>query len=913
MSRASLRHVLNNNHNEASMAIYHLSAKIISRGKGRNSVAAAAYRRAQRFFDEQLNRTWNYENKLGVVHSEISVPPTNAPAWIHNLDSSKLWNLVERSEKRIDSQLAREVEFSLPIELDQYQAITLAREFISDQFTTQGMIADWSVHWDNPENPHVHVMLTMRSLTESGFGQKVVAWNCKSLLVAWREKWAEYANFHLKLHQHNVRIDHRSYKDQGIDLIPTVHRGYACGEMQKQGQVVDRLLNEEQTKILNLTKIDEVLKRVEKNYSVFGDKELKKTLATYTKNYHVIHALIEKIKSQPTVMLLGIGEDGEEKYTTKRIFELENKIQQCSDRLQGQYRKPMTQSFIDKQLSAYEKLSQLMLTEEQREAVIHMMQTQSLSCVIGRAGSGKSFTLGAAKHVWEKKRLRVRGITISGIAAANLQKESNIPSQTIASFKYAIRNAQITLNKNDVIVMDEAGMTDSELMAFVLDEIQKAKAKIVLVGDPQQLQPIGSGPIFRAILERTGFAEINRIYRQTEAWQREATKNLAMGKTDEALKAYDTHHCIHFDENLSQTKSSTVRHWLELRKNHELSEILVLTHRNADVKDLNQLIRQQRINAREIEEGILTSTEKGDIYLSAKDRILFTKNDKKLGVKNGQFGTVESIDNMKISIKTDAGKLIAFDPFLYPYFTHGYAATVHKAQGVSVKHSLVCVTGTHWDRHLSYVALSRHKESCHIFTDKLSYKNLQVLSEQLSIKPLKDSTLDYPVNFSKRYGIDNESILEKLHNKISEKWNILRERNKSKDDLWLDKVLKTYVDYHVEQSKLVALMHSSYSRPKDGKDYSAAPTENLKRIREYAAEASKSPQFETALQKTKGLTSLHFKDRYSFEEMQKKIQKNELPENDKLYLIRQIHSTAREYERKRNEKLSQNQGLSRKI
>ena len=96
--------------------------------------------------------------------------------------------MVEASEKRVDSQLAREIEFSLPIELTQDQNIQLAREFIQDQFVLRGMITDWSVHWDDG-NPHVHVMLSMRELKEDGFGKRVLAWNNKAFLREWRQKW----------------------------------------------------------------------------------------------------------------------------------------------------------------------------------------------------------------------------------------------------------------------------------------------------------------------------------------------------------------------------------------------------------------------------------------------------------------------------------------------------------------------------------------------------------------------------------------------------------------------------------------------------------------------------------------------------------------------------------------------------
>jgi ATP-dependent exoDNAse (exonuclease V) alpha subunit len=176
---------------EKWMAIYHLHVGIIQRSKGKHAIAASAYRRAAKLLDQRMGKTWNYQNKPNVIHCEMMVP-THAPAWakalivLHATDPStaaeQLWNLVESSEKRIDSQLAREVEFALPIELDVAQNIALARSFIQDQFVLQGMIADWAVHWDEG-NPHVHVLLTMRRLTETGFGTRALEWNHKSLLI----------------------------------------------------------------------------------------------------------------------------------------------------------------------------------------------------------------------------------------------------------------------------------------------------------------------------------------------------------------------------------------------------------------------------------------------------------------------------------------------------------------------------------------------------------------------------------------------------------------------------------------------------------------------------------------------------------------------------------------------------------
>ncbi|MDG4854353.1 MULTISPECIES: MobQ family relaxase [unclassified Mesorhizobium] len=159
------------------MAIYHLHVKVICRKAGSSAVASAAYRSASRLRDERIERTHDFSAKRGVVHSEVMLPENAPRAWS---DHERLWNDVEAFEIRKDAQLAREVEFALPRELSQAQGIELARDFVQAEFVSRGMVADLNVHWDRAEDggpkPHAHVMLTMRSVDENGFGAKVRDW-----------------------------------------------------------------------------------------------------------------------------------------------------------------------------------------------------------------------------------------------------------------------------------------------------------------------------------------------------------------------------------------------------------------------------------------------------------------------------------------------------------------------------------------------------------------------------------------------------------------------------------------------------------------------------------------------------------------------------------------------------------------
>lgn len=188
------------------MALFHSTTKVISRSKGRSSVAAAAYRSGERIKNERDGITHDFTHKGGVVYSEI-VLPENAPE--RYKDRSILWNEVEQKENRKDAQTAREVELALPVELNRAEQIQLLQDYVKENFVDRGMIADFSIHAGHghdksreheqdsdikTENPHAHIMLTMREVTPAGFGNKNREWNDNANVIEWRKDWAERCN-----------------------------------------------------------------------------------------------------------------------------------------------------------------------------------------------------------------------------------------------------------------------------------------------------------------------------------------------------------------------------------------------------------------------------------------------------------------------------------------------------------------------------------------------------------------------------------------------------------------------------------------------------------------------------------------------------------------------------------------------
>lgn len=205
------------------MAIYSFQCKIVSRaGKINNAVSHAAYINRQDLHNDRDGSTWKYAKKHDdIYHSDVLLPEG---ADLKFKDASYLWNEVEKKENRSNSRLARSFIIALPNELKHEQNKELLEDFITEHFTKHGMIANYAIHIDNPENIHVHIMTTTRELAVNGkeFAKKNVigrTWNNDEMLEQWRKGWSDIANKHLAKYDHQTRIDHRTLEAQLEDAI----------------------------------------------------------------------------------------------------------------------------------------------------------------------------------------------------------------------------------------------------------------------------------------------------------------------------------------------------------------------------------------------------------------------------------------------------------------------------------------------------------------------------------------------------------------------------------------------------------------------------------------------------------------------------------------------------------------------
>ncbi|HUD93881.1 AAA family ATPase, partial [Sphingobium sp.] len=384
----------------------------------------------------------------------------------------------------------------------------------------------------------------------------------------------------------------------------------------------------------------------------------------------------------------------------------------------------------------------MVLSPEQRGALEHVTDARGISSVIGYAGTGKSAMLGVARETWEAAGYEVRGAALSGIAAKNLETGSGIASRTIASFEHQWGQGRELLTDKSVLVIDEAGMIGTRQMERVMREAEKRGAKVVLVGDPEQLQAIEAGASFRSIAERHGAVEITSIRRQSVDWQRDATRQLATGRTGEALSAYEQAGHVHAAETREQARTALIERWDRERQARPDASRIILTHTNDEVRELNDAARTRLRTAQMLGQDVGLVVERGERSFASGDRVMFLKNERGLAVKNGTLGTVEQVSRTALRVRTDDGRSVAFDIKDYAHVDHGYAATIHKAQGMTVDNVHVLATPG-LDRHASYVALSRHRDSVDLHYGQDDFADRGRLVRALSRERGKDMVSDY--------------------------------------------------------------------------------------------------------------------------------------------------------------------------
>lgn len=442
-------------------------------------------------------------------------------------------------------------------------------------------------------------------------------------------------------------------------------------------------------------------------------------------------------------------------YTTREHAEREREFLAAAERSIGREHPVVSEKTLAGVLSSKPFRT---LTAEQTGALRHITaRPGSIQVIEGYAGTGKTYLLNAARQVWEKEGYTVLGAAVAGRAARELEAGSGIKSMSVAKLlsrlepnaspvkhhaKQLLRAAQgkktfqlprEKLGAKHVLVLDEAGMLSTKDLGRLLAHVERAGAKLVLVGDRHQLPSIEAGGGFAFLADRLGAATLTNITRQRRPWMRQAVLHFRDGDARSALSLYAEAERIHVAKDAKTAARELIERW-KTERTRDLKDSLILAGTRAETAELNHLAQETRLAAGELSSR--SYFKQGEARFHKGERIAFTKGLAELGVDNGDTGTIERIRKnplgraFAVTVRLDRAELgrlghpnpvrVTFDARKVRDFALGYAQTTHKAQGSTLEKTFVLAGGFMQDHEMSYVQMSRASNDCRIFVSEVA-------------------------------------------------------------------------------------------------------------------------------------------------------------------------------------------------
>jgi AAA domain/Relaxase/Mobilisation nuclease domain len=467
-----------------------------------------------------------------------------------------------------------------------------------------------------------------------------------------------------------------------------------------------------------------VLGEITRNRATFTRYDVQRALESRIENKLDREGLARSILGHPDVIRLDTGKGRVVRYTTPTVLESEGHALRGADAIAEH-----DWHGVPERLAA-EKLSGL--SGEKAEALQHILGPQGLAILDGQAGTGKSTVLAAGKDIYEADGCRVIGLAHTNLVVQDL-KSKGFDARTIDSEMNSLANGRTQWTARTVVMVDEAAMVDTKRLGMVFAHAQASGAKVILAGDDRQLSSIERGGLFEVLKTRYGAAELTEVHRQHATDERGASQMMARGDFAGALAIYGGKGAIHWGEKQSEAAEALVNKYMQDSAADPRKTRFIFAYRNAEVDQINAVVREAR-NARfELGESSNFETKHGRAEFAPGDRIQFTGNDKQRGIYNGQAGTVKEIDGSRFIVELDGRKkaTVAFDAGEFQDFRHGYAGTIYRGQGRTIDQTYL-FHSEYWRNSSSYVALTRHSEKSELFVAREIAADLPELARQMS-------------------------------------------------------------------------------------------------------------------------------------------------------------------------------------
>jgi conjugative relaxase-like TrwC/TraI family protein len=445
-----------------------------------------------------------------------------------------------------------------------------------------------------------------------------------------------------------------------------------------------------------------------------------------------VEQLADAYLASGSVIQIGESQKGR-RYTTRRIWNLEREALAAVERMKSQGPTPAGELVAARVIATRPTLK-----ADQREMVRRLLTSpEGVAVVIGEAGTGKTFATVAAAEGWAQAGIELRAAAPTW-RAANVMRSDGLPATSIASLLVELDRAEHEggegLPQGSVLLIDEAGMVDSATLARLTARAERAEAKLVLVGDPEQLGEIEAGGLFRAVADRTDPIRLDEVIRHEQELDREAAKRIREGEGREALDLYESGERITVAPNADACREAMVRDWHESYERGK--DAVMVAKRNADVAKLNAMAREVRMDV-----GKLGSQEieVGEARFAAGDQVITRVNDQAANIYNRERWQIAKVDSEKHSavlegidqprtVEVGADYLARSNPHSdAPALEHAYAVTTYSAQGSTVDRAFVMADAS-MDKQEFYVAASRSREETHLYATP----EIQVAREEIA-------------------------------------------------------------------------------------------------------------------------------------------------------------------------------------
>jgi Ti-type conjugative transfer relaxase TraA len=408
------------------------------------------------------------------------------------------------------------------------------------------------------------------------------------------------------------------------------------------------------------------------------------------------------------------------RYTTRSVLASERQVLKAAEGLEGSDKHAVGTRTCNLMLHSPAFAT---MRDEQRRAFIRGVGVEGLAIIDGQAGTGKSYTMAAIRIAYESEGYRVVGLAPTNAVSSDMARDGFQSAATVHSELFALKNGRTRWDERTLVMVDEAPMLGTKVMASLTRAAQDAGAKLVLAGDDRQLASIDRGGMFGVLKDRYGAAALSEVARQHKDEDRRAALMMAEGNFGGALGIYEAKGGIHWTTTQTEARAALVAQWAKDNAASPAKSRFVFAYTNADVKALNAAIRELRRTRGEFGADHMVPTAEGWQRFAAGDRIQFTGTNKKEGLHNGAVGTVTGIEGTKVIVQLDGkrGDIKLFDAVEFQTIRHGYAGTIYRGQGRTLDQTYL-YHSEHWRSAASYVALTRHREKAEIFvaTDTLN-------------------------------------------------------------------------------------------------------------------------------------------------------------------------------------------------